>query len=379
MKKKVLFLINSLSAGGAEKVLITLLNNIDQEKFDVSLLTVFSSNTLSDELSDDINYQWVFPFKNKYINGLIYKILSKIFSSKILYKFFIKDVYDIEVAFLEGLPTKIIAGSTQNQSRKISWVHTDLSEYLDSDYCFSNFEEQKSCYINFDDIVCVSEGTKKGFENRFKIDKVPKICINPFDSENIKSLGASNQSDVSITMNEDIFYFVAVGRLVKQKGFDLLIRAINLLNLDTDCNDFKLIIIGEGPERKALTELINELKLNNKVELIGYVKNPYSYINKANTLVVSSQVEGYCSVIVEALILETPVIATEAVGVGEVIENGKYGLYTENNEIALYMGMKKILQDTFLVNHYKRQAGIKKQDYMFGQSIKRMERILIGK
>ncbi|WKA50212.1 glycosyltransferase [Planococcus liqunii] len=379
MKKNVLFLINSLSVGGAEKVLINLLNNIDYEKFNVSLITVFSSNVLADELSNRIDYRQLFTFKNKYINGLLYKVLSKIFSSKMLYKFFIKDTYDIEVAFLEGLPTKIISGSNQNQSRRIAWVHTDLSKYLDSDYCFTNIEEQKFCYEQFDEIICVSEGTKRGFEKRFKINKIPRVCINPIDSESIQKLGSLNKNNNLVKMNEETFYYIAVGRLVKQKGFDLLIRSMHLLNADDQCKNFKLIIIGEGPERKFLAELINELNLNNAVQLLGYIKNPYPYIKNADSLVVSSKVEGYCSVIVEAFVLDTPVIAAKAVGVGEVIKNGEFGLYVENDEIALYEGMKKLLLDKSLLNHYKKQAEIKKQEYVFKQSINRMERILIGK
>jgi glycosyltransferase involved in cell wall biosynthesis len=375
MKKKVMFLINTLSCGGAEKVLVNIANNLNHEKFDVTVITILFGGEFSTSLSDDVHYKHIIPFKNKYLKRIMYKIFLTCYSAKVLYKLFAKEKYNIEVAFLEGLPTKVVSSSNNKESFKIAWIHTDLEMNNRSDYCFKNLKEQIASYSKFDQIICVSNVVSKVFINRFGFADKVKVYINPVDEKKIILLG--NEKNESLKTSNNTFYFVAVGRLANEKGFDRLIKVIaRLHSVGVGC---KASIVGEGVERPFLEQLIKEYKLENQVSLLGYKENPYMYIKIADALVLSSRVEGYVSVIAEALILGVPVVAVNCAGVDEILDHGKYGICVENTEENLYKAMKKLVQDKSLLDYYKNQARIRGQEYCLNNSMKRLEELFNGK
>jgi len=147
-------------------------------------------------------------------------------------------------------------------------------------------------------------------------------------------------------------YILAIGRLNRQKGFDILIKSFAKSDLK---NRIKLVILGEGKERKNLEGLIAELNLKNQVLLFGKVDNPFIYMKYAKFFVLSSRYEGFVMVLLEALACDVPVVAANCeTGTSEIIKNGENGLLVPvEDEEALKTAMEKLFYDKELYEKIK--------------------------
>lgn len=300
-KIKVLFLIHTLQVGGAERALVNIVNNLDPKKYDITVMTVVDTGAFRQELAKTIHYKTIIkiPHKKnasnstesgnllqgkKHIKDTLNKLYQsgwRHFDTKKIYKKFIKDRYDVEVAFLEGISTKIIASSTNPNSRKIAWVHVDLLEETKSDNFFKNQTEEKNTYLAFDQIVAVSNTVKAQFEKKFDYDPQKLVVLhNPIDTIQIQDKAAQK------TISTDTFTLCSIGRLAPQKGYDRLLRAVKKLNADG--LKFNLWIIGVGAEEDNLKKYIASNHLSN-VQLLGYKPNPYPYLQAAYLYVCSSR------------------------------------------------------------------------------------------
>lgn len=219
-------------------------------------------------------------------------------------------------------------------NNKIAWIHADLAYHR-----LMSFEKEKNIYSKYNKIICVSGQVKDSFLKLYPEykDKI-KVIYNPIDS---KEIIEKSQEKIERFKN-DIFTFISVGRLVKQKGFDILLKAHKLLLEEGILNN--LVILGEGSERENLEKYIKQNKLENTVKLFGFKKNPYPYIKQADAYVLSSKYEGYPLVLCEALVLNKKIVASDCTGVMEILENGKYGfIVKKDSEISLKEGMKRII------------------------------------
>lgn len=333
MKKKVMFMMPTLGGGGAEKVLVNLLKYIDKEKFDITLILLEKSGTYIECIDDDIRLKYI--LKNR-CNTLfkIHKFFIKYFPKQ-YYKVYIKEKYDVEIAFSESLVTNLIGNSINKKSKKIAWVHCNLERYNWISKYYKN-EEQEKTYRNFNEIVFVSNECKSGFENVFRVDNVYKhVIYNPIINKDIWD--KANESTVDFNKKT----IVAVGSLSKVKGFDNLLKAFKRLREEFDVS---LNIIGEGKERENLEEIIQKEGIKD-ADLIGFVNNPYKYMKNADFIVSSSHSEAYPSVIIESIILNKAIVATNVEGNKEAIMYGQNGLLCNDSVEGLYYGMKKILCD----------------------------------
>ena len=146
--KKVLFLIPTLGHGGAEKVLVNLANNLNKNKFDVTVQVLFDGGVNKQLLKEDVHYKYVFK---KIIKGNVK--LFKLFSPEFLYKKFIKEKYDIVVSYLEGITARIVSGCPYKETKLVSWIHCKIDNEKTASTGFRNFEEAKKCYNKFDNTV----------------------------------------------------------------------------------------------------------------------------------------------------------------------------------------------------------------------------------
>lgn len=364
-KKKLLFLINTLEGGGAEKVLCDTVNALDKSQFDVTVMTVIDGGAFRQNLNDNIHYKSIVKCKNSFFRRVMIYLVCFILPPKLIHKKFIGGGYDYETAFLEGVPTKLIAASGNNNSIKYAWVHIDLYNTFGLDKVHRSFKKHIECYRKFDKIICVSQTVREAFLKRFGEFSNTEVKYNFINADDIKKR-ATEEKAVN-----DRLRIVAVGRLEMQKGFDRLLRIFN--RLVKEGHDCELRIVGEGSMHTELEEYIRSCGLSNRVELTGFVDNPYIYMKNADILVFPSRAEGYSTVATEAVILGKPIVVSDCSGMREIFGNSEYGIVTENNEEALYNGIRSLVVDSSLRSSYTKKAALRGEKFCGKLGIKQIE------
>lgn len=366
---KILFFIDSIAGGGAEKVLRNLVNNMDQDKFDITIQTIDHAPA-EKYLRKEVRYKSINRFRNPLLKKMYQYWIRLCAELKILYPLYIKDDYDIEVAYLECGPTKIIASSTNKKAVKIAWVHCDLEK---KEGFTNSIEKSKKYYEKYDKIVCVSKEVQLGFQKLFGTKFKTIVENNVIDEEEVLN-GAAKQIEWDFKNGQK--RLLAVGRLVKQKNFTYLIDTCAKLK-DADFS-FQLIILGEGPERHKLEKQINELNIWDCIKLQGFCANPYPYMREADIIICSSLYEGISTVVQEALILGKPIVTTPCTGMEELLGESEYGVIAENTQDGLYKALVRLFNSEELLDQYRYKAAIRGKFYWKKRIVHQTEQILIN-
>ncbi len=349
--KKILFFIESLANGGAEKALVNLVKQLDKNKYDIHVCTITDEDTYQSDINKICHYRSFLHKKNYKKRGLSKLLfwlgIKYIYNAPIslVYRVFVKEKFDIEVAFLEGFATKFISSSNNSDSKKYAWVHIDTTKNEYADRSYKNMEQQIQAYRQFDKIVFVSDTVKKTFEQKFQIYEKAEVIHNILDLDEIKK-GAKEKIDY---VPNDHLQMIAIGRLEHQKGFVRLIDALGSI----DNKEYALWILGSGTQQWELEDRIKKYHLESNVKLLGFDKNPYKFISKANALVCSSYAEGYSTVISESLILGVPVFSVECSGVAEQLKEGLFGRVVPNTNENLTDMLRELINDPSMIDRYK--------------------------
>ena len=356
MKKKILFCMDNLLGGGTEKVLINILDNINYEKYDVTLSLITLEGKYINNINKNVKTKYLFNFKDKNkLFILIQKILRKLlifsikyFNTNYLYKIIVKELYDVEISFMEGMTSKIISKSNNKKSIKITWMHTNPYKYDWYKKYFKNKKEEEKVYNSFDKIICVSKNSMEGFIEKYGneyIDRL-KVIYNPVDIVSIKE-----KSNITIKeINNNYFNLCYIGRLEEEKGI------VRLINISKELFDegigFHLKIIGDGSLKKYIEEYIYKNNLIENIKLYGFKNNPYPYMKLSNVLVCPSHFEGFSLVVAEALVLNKVVLSTDCGGPTELLNNGEYGIVCKNDDLSLKMALRDLISKDDLYNYY---------------------------
>ncbi|MGB9803989.1 glycosyltransferase [Desulfofundulus sp.] len=399
MESKILFFIPTLEVGGAERVCVNYLNNL--QNYRPLLALQFKRGSLLRELKlnvpifttvDRVNEN----LKNEAINAKQWKkkgqgFLSQLFLAKFM--FILSQAYQLKeiaqkndckavVSFIT-MPNIIalIAKTVFNCHFKVIInVHDVTSRILE----YSNLQAQERIILRWlihlfypkaDAIVAVAEGIKKDLIENFGLPaKKINVLYNPIDLQTIRNQAAES-------VNHHWFndptkaIIVAVGRLVKLKGFDVLIRAFANISPQMDV---RLIIIGDGEERPALQHLIDQLGLNERIVILGFQDNPWKYMARADLFVLSSLTEGLPNVIGEAMALGLPIIATDcSAGIREYINDDKVGLLVSPGDPkALASGILRLLTNEQLRKELSRRSVERATYFDLSPAVQRYESLL---
>lgn len=337
-KKRILFIYGPLGGGGAERVLIDFLRNIDYERFDVDLAVICRGGVLMDEVPPQVK---VIELWNGYSVG--YKValrLSLWLRCNHLFKRkmngpLLPDIYDLEVSFLEGIPLKLHA-CRHSKARKATWVHADLYTHRYEASAFFPGEEI-AAYNKMDTVVNVSKDCEQAFCRRFPDCKSDlNVIYNPIDRAKIVAMAAGSETHKT---GDGFLTVITVGRLTAQKRPDRLLKVARLAK---DAHlPVKFKWVGAGELMGEMLSMRDELGLTDTVEFTGFTKNPYQHIAAADIMMVTSDFEGFCLVICEAMCLGVPVISTRTAGPTEIIGNNEFGVLTELDEHSLFDALKK--------------------------------------
>ena len=319
--------INSLGGGGAEKSLVTLLEHIPADTATMTLLVLFSGDTYKASIPDHVQ---LIDVEQQYANQNILRLVLRHATSNELATWFNAHLFDLDIAYLEGWASKVVASSGCN--RRIAWCHTNLAtNHWTLNYCFSSTSDEAQCYLSFEHIVFVSQDGLTSFKQLYECPHDRLIVI-----PNLLS-AASNSNHKFRAPYDNNFTFFSVGRLVEVKGYDRLVKGF--AKFVKSGRYARLNLIGEGPERKNLLALIDKLGLSEQIILSGFQKSPFSYAQDFHCFISSSYTEGHSLAVAEALLNRFPVLATRCGGNAEILENGKCGLLVDNSTEGLVSGM----------------------------------------
>lgn len=353
-KKKILFFLWSFSlGGGAEKILSTIVNNIDLSKYDVDILELehYDKNYEPVPKGVRILKSWQSYKTSKLKHALLWRMRR--YFPHFVRKQLVKDEYDIEISFTIMNPP--FPFSKRKEVKKIAWIHGSIE----------NFKEQpaiqKSHYEHLkqvDTIVAISNKTCQSIIDvypEFK-DKVT-IIYNGYDFERIRQK-ATEAVDIVIP-NQSI---CVIGRIEKMKGSNKVVELIKQLHNQN--KKYHLYFIGSGALEQTLKQQVVEYELTDYVHFLGYQNNPYKYLKQMKLLLSLSLQEGFPGVYVEALSLGIPFVSSDVGGSEELSQQGKYGkvIYAQKEAMqAVIAYMENETVDKQILEQFVEQFTIAKQ------------------
>ena len=367
--KKVLFLINNLAHGGAERVLVNLANNIDKTKFDVTVQTLFDEGVNKQFLNSSVHYRSSFKksFKG---NSIVIKMLPP----RLLYKFFIKEHYDVVVAYLEGSCTRILSGCKSTNTKTVTWVHIELNHPKMFKTSFWTMHGVRKTYKDYDKIVCVAQTVKDAFIDSSGINpSTLEVLYNTNQTDRILTL--SHEPIEDMQFKNDIPNICSVAKIIPTKGYDRLLNVHKKL-LDEGYKH-RIYLIGIGEQMDELKQAAIRNHVEDSFIFLGFKENPYKYMKACDAYVCSSRREGFSTAVTEALVLGLPTVSTNCSGAIELLgENNDYGIVVDNSADGIYEGLKKMLSGTDTLTHYKNLAKERGKSFETGKTVKAVEDML---
>ncbi|RUM66918.1 MAG: hypothetical protein DSZ05_03580, partial [Sulfurospirillum sp.] len=307
-KKRILFFLPLLNGGGAERVVLTLLQHIDRTRFEPVLVLLKKEGHYIDQIPENTE---VIDLQASQARKALWKIIKIIHTQKPDTVFTTLSHLNLIIAilrpFLSRKVTFIARESNTVSVRNRREKYPRLFDWL-----------YRHVYQNFDLIVTQAEFMKNDLIQNYGIAPEKMVVIyNPVDAEAVMKQSEAAKADLP----QGVCNLLAVGKLGYQKGFDLLLQSISKLD-----ERYHLTILGEGTDRQKLQQLIARYRLHKRVTLAGFAQNPYTFMKQADLLVLSSRFEGLPNVVLEANALGTPVVAFDAPGgTGEIVHENKNG------------------------------------------------------
>lgn len=364
MKKRILFMINSLDVGGAEKVLLSYIKALSTDnRYIINVMTNKPSTSFIQKEIAEITSIYILEeiTKNRP------KILRSIFKNLAIKK--IIGSNDIIIDFLDADFYKHIKSF---HKPKITWLHSSY------DNLCSRKKNMKSRLFHYDHIVTICEDMKREVDERIPVlsSKV-SLIYNPFDFESIrdKANDISSLSDEEQQALSKPFY-LSVSRIDEaHKDFDTLIRSYKNATNKYSITE-SLIILGDGPDLNNLKKLARDLNIDKYVIFMGMKENPYIWMKHSKKFILSSKGEGLPTVLIEALSLDCNIISSDCkVGPSEILDKGRLGYLFCTGDIetltTLFLADKKDFNINLEIEKFTQESSLKK----FHSMIKKYEHI----
>lgn len=364
---RVLFFIHSLAGGGAERVMTHLLKNLDRSRFVPALVVMEKTGPYLSQIPEDIQIYDLevveenplhFPRIVFRLRGLLRQFQPDIVCSMLWYAnlaalLAVRGIPGVKVVISERISTSF---EIENETviRPLQHIKKMLIRCL---------------YPLATHIVAVSEGIADELVGRFGVRQERVSFIhNPVDEAFIRQQGTCSPDPWSSRGVR----LLAIGRLSHQKGFDLLIRAASRL---FGSIDVQLVILGEGPERKNLEDLVKTEGVFESVKLPGFVVNPYVWMKHADIFVLSSRAEGFPNVLLEAMACGLPVISTDCrTGPRELLMGGKVCPIVPVDDLDEFVGaIEKVACNRTYAHELGKRAILRAQDFTLRNQIGQYE------
>lgn len=375
--KEILFIMPALPGGGAEKVLVDILKNMDQNKYRLTLLLEYRDGVYTSSLPKGVEVIYLYRKSNIWLErfhrglGLIkcYHWFHSLFYRLAFLAKLSGRRFDTIVSFMEGEAVRIHSYLAHKADRNVSWIHIDFKKKHWSLDFFRNKDHELRCYSKMDEAVFVSDDARRSFLDIYDLD--PQKCsvlYNLIDKKEILKLADS------CAVEKNKFTICMVGRLNQQKRYDRALEAMRLLK--NEGYDAELWILGVGELESELKEKSRVLDIYEMCEFKGFVRPAYPYMKAADVFLNTSEAEGYPLVLCEALCLGLPVVATDITGAHEILDDSKYGLLVKEGVNDIYFGLKKMIDDAELRSAYAQKSVQRSEMFSVEEVLKEIDAVL---
>jgi N-acetylgalactosamine-N,N'-diacetylbacillosaminyl-diphospho-undecaprenol 4-alpha-N-acetylgalactosaminyltransferase len=367
--QKIAFLINSLSSGGAEKVLSILVAELINQNFDVEV--IFLEKNEFYILPKEVKRTYLSTFDSSqsgiekliYIPILAYKLKNYIKKNNIIliqsHVFRANYINILAKLFGSNHIAQVVTAGRISRYKELGLlgkINLFLIKFL---------------YPKADLIISKANGMKEDMKSLFNFTNKQIVINNPYDIKQIEKLSIENIDNFTFHNNKK--YLISIGRLIPLKRNHELISILTELS-----NNIEIIFLGDGSEKNRLIDLTKELKLEKRVHFLGQVSNPYKYLSKSDILVSCSESEGFPNVLVEAMICGVAVVSSDCIsGPKEILQNNKYGLLFEvgdNNKMIENINL--LLNNNDIRNEYIKKAKIRSNDFSLNNIIDKYKKVL---
>lgn len=359
--KKILFVIDSLNCGGAEKSLLSLISLLDAKKYEKHLWILHRGGVLEKMVPKDVVIEqepsynrWerlkkrfghlLFYFRWRYLNKKHHHHAELLWRTSGRYFKGLDDSYDIAVAYQQGVPTYIVATKIKAR-KKLAWINVDIKS---AGY---NILYNDPFYNKMNWIVCVSELLESIMQNNMpqftsRIRRVYDI-VNP---DVVRSLAQEPLPDKIKDKTKGRLVITTVARMAEQKNYPLALETALLLRQRG--LDFVWFLVGDGPLLGYIRGMIKEKQLTDCVRALGLRINPYPYIQAADIYVQTSSFEGFGLTIAEAKMLCKPIVSTDFEVVYNQLQNGVNGLISPQDPKSLANAIITLAHDEALQQRF---------------------------
>ena len=377
-KIKILFRHRSMEMGGVEKVMLSVLNNLDQEKFEMTVCLNLNQGELRNEFPAHVRKVYLTDGKEDFSKNILLQKLQ-LFQRKnklerlrknpeIIDKEFLNEEYDIEIAMTYN-DFESVLNSTNKNSKKIGWFHSEINLPKLQPLVPAILEH----FPQFDHMIYCSEKIQMIMHEVYPNLQYPKesVIINAIPIEEIKKKAEEKITDLPKSP-----VFVSVGRLHTRKGYHKLMDAH--AKLLTEGFEHSVVIIGDGEELPNLLAKQKRLGVEKTYQFIGNKMNPYPYIKNSDFFIMPSESEAWPLVIAEALILQKPIIATKVGDVEMMIKNRKTGYLIDYKTEEIYNAMKEFLINKQLITELKENLKYIEKEFDNQKIFKEIEEIILN-
>ncbi|ROH95793.1 glycosyltransferase [Chryseobacterium daecheongense] len=351
-KIKVLFRHRSMEMGGVEKVILSMLNHLNKDKFEMTVCLNMNQGELRDEFPEYVRKVFLTDGREDFSKNTIIqkvqlaqrrlKLQNAQKNPKIADKL-LNENYDVEIAPTYAAFDSVL-NSTNTKSKKIGWFHSDITLPKLQPLVPGILKQ----IPQFDYFIFGSQQTKDILIETYPDLPIPEnqVILNAIPIEELKQKALAFTPEFP---RKPIF--ASVARLHSRKGFHKLMEAH--ARLLKDGFDHHIIIIGDGEEKENLKKQAEILGVTDSFELLGSLMNPYPYVKNADFFILPSESESWPLIIADSLILQKPIISTNVGGIPEMISHGKTGYLINYETDEMYEAMKKFLTDPELISEIK--------------------------
>lgn len=309
--------------GGAEKILSTIVSNLDPKKYDIDILEIEHFDKGYEPVPDNVRILKALQDyrQPRWLRALLWRL--RIYFPRLTRRLLVKDQYDVEVSFTIMNPPLLF--SKRKEVKKISWIHGSIEEFLTDS---SKRESHKRQLNAADTIVGISKKTSNSIKEVYP--EYSKKLITVYNGYNFESILEKSREKIDIEIEPQSI--CTIGRIEENKGSDRVVEVIRLLHQQG--KKYHLYFIGAGDMEEELKKKVQAYQLEDYIHFLGYQKNPYQYLSHMKVLLSMSKQEGFPGVYVEALSLGISFVSTEVGGAEELSQEGRFGKIVESNQEA---------------------------------------------